>query len=334
MIFIDVHSPNRRNIAKQKQQWSLLFVTFFPKNILWQKLVSKFLFHLISTWGSPSICWWYRIDTPASTRGCSWIELGFKTSGNNIFPYIPKIFPNKPLIPAPACQRRFSWSLGHLLGILKENKELNGTMVLPTFGHTWDTQDTPVDCCYHLSLLVPRWCGYEAYLAFEGKKIIRTARRSVTGQVVRAWMLLVPTILLGIGCGWLFAKFGDSEWNLNLYLVTGRKFKEGTCFGLFWHCSDCLFLPFYSIYITNFPSPNCCNITNINVVFVVAKFPKPKGDRGFFIVLGDGEFQRPLVFAGQSSGRLINGLVGYCLATPWCLDPVARLCGTRGDPGR
>ena len=54
------------------------------------------------------------------------------------------------------------------------------------------------------------------YLAFEGQKIIRTARRSILRPVAVAWMRMIPAILLGIACGSLLAP----EFNMNIYLAT------------------------------------------------------------------------------------------------------------------
>lgn len=68
----------------------------------------------------------------------------------------------------------------------------------------------------HTSVYTRLWCGYEAYLAFEGKKIIRTARRSILRPVAVAWMLMVPAMLLGIACGCLFAR---PDLDMNIYLA-------------------------------------------------------------------------------------------------------------------
>ena len=69
----------------------------------------------------------------------------------------------------------------------------------------------------HTSVYTRLWCGYEAYLAFEGKKIIRTARRPILRPVAAAWMMMIPTAMLGVGIGYLI---NYQLWNLDIYLVT------------------------------------------------------------------------------------------------------------------
>jgi len=68
----------------------------------------------------------------------------------------------------------------------------------------------------HTSVYTRLWCGYEAYLAFEGKKIIRTARRPILRPVAAAWMMMIPTAMLGAGIGYLI---NYQLWNLDIYLA-------------------------------------------------------------------------------------------------------------------
>lgn len=69
----------------------------------------------------------------------------------------------------------------------------------------------------HTSVYTRLWCGYEAYLAFEGKKIIRTARRPILRPVAAAWLMMIPTAMVGAGIGYLI---NYQLWNLDIYLVT------------------------------------------------------------------------------------------------------------------
>ena len=48
------------------------------------------------------------------------------------------------------------------------------------------------------------WCGYEAYLAFQSNKIIQTATPPIWPQVLLAWLLMCPALLVGIIVGMIF----------------------------------------------------------------------------------------------------------------------------------
>ena len=56
----------------------------------------------------------------------------------------------------------------------------------------------------HKSVYTRLWCGFEAYLAFELNKIIRTARPPIMRLVMFAWLRMCPTLLVGILVGVLF----------------------------------------------------------------------------------------------------------------------------------
>ena len=56
----------------------------------------------------------------------------------------------------------------------------------------------------HKSVYTRLWCGYEAYLAFESNKIIRTATPSIWREAVWSWLRMCPTLLIGLIVGVLF----------------------------------------------------------------------------------------------------------------------------------
>ena len=47
------------------------------------------------------------------------------------------------------------------------------------------------------------WCGYEAYLAFQSNTIIQTATPPIWPQVVLAWLLTCPALLVAVIVGML-----------------------------------------------------------------------------------------------------------------------------------
>ena len=53
----------------------------------------------------------------------------------------------------------------------------------------------------HESVYTRLWCGYEAYLAFQSNKIIRTATPSIGRQVVFAWLWMCPALAIGHAVG-------------------------------------------------------------------------------------------------------------------------------------
>ena len=53
----------------------------------------------------------------------------------------------------------------------------------------------------HQSVYTRLWCGYEAFLAFQSNKIIRTAMPSLWGEVMFAWLRMCPALLIGIVVG-------------------------------------------------------------------------------------------------------------------------------------
>ena len=53
----------------------------------------------------------------------------------------------------------------------------------------------------HKSVYTRLWCGYEAYLAFQSNKIIRTATPPVWREVLFAWLRMFPALLTGIIVG-------------------------------------------------------------------------------------------------------------------------------------
>ncbi|CAK9076395.1 Uncharacterized protein SCF082_LOCUS36833 [Durusdinium trenchii] len=67
-----------------------------------------------------------------------------------------------------------------------------------------------------ISVYTRLWCGYEAYLAYEGKKIIRTARRSISRDVFCAWAMMLPALSIAVALG-LAAK--QYHWNVDIYLM-------------------------------------------------------------------------------------------------------------------
>ncbi|CAK8988621.1 Probable protein phosphatase 2C 22 (AtPP2C22) [Durusdinium trenchii] len=53
----------------------------------------------------------------------------------------------------------------------------------------------------YTSVYTRLWCGYEAYLAFQSNKVIRTATPPVLRQVLCAWFRMLPALLIGIVVG-------------------------------------------------------------------------------------------------------------------------------------
>ena len=56
----------------------------------------------------------------------------------------------------------------------------------------------------HNSVYTRLWCGYEAYLAFQSNKIIRTATPPIGRQVLLAWLRMLPALLIGATVGLIF----------------------------------------------------------------------------------------------------------------------------------
>ncbi|CAK9066671.1 unnamed protein product [Durusdinium trenchii] len=56
----------------------------------------------------------------------------------------------------------------------------------------------------HKSVYTRLWCGYEAYLAFQSNKIIRTATPPIGRQVLLAWLRMLPALLIGATVGLIF----------------------------------------------------------------------------------------------------------------------------------
>ncbi|CAK9035701.1 unnamed protein product [Durusdinium trenchii] len=56
----------------------------------------------------------------------------------------------------------------------------------------------------HKSVYTRLWCGYEAYLAFQSNKIIRTATPSIWRLVMCSWLRMFPALLMGLIVGMLF----------------------------------------------------------------------------------------------------------------------------------
>ena len=59
----------------------------------------------------------------------------------------------------------------------------------------------------HNSVYTRLWCGYEAYLAFQSNKIIRTATPPIWREVLFAWLRMFPALLAGIMVGRLSEEF-------------------------------------------------------------------------------------------------------------------------------
>ena len=53
----------------------------------------------------------------------------------------------------------------------------------------------------HNSVYTRLWCGYEAYLAFQSNKIIRTATPPIWREVLLAWLRMLPALLIGAAVG-------------------------------------------------------------------------------------------------------------------------------------
>ena len=53
----------------------------------------------------------------------------------------------------------------------------------------------------HKSVYTRLWCGYEAYLAFQSNKIIRTATPPIWREVLLAWLRMLPALLIGAAVG-------------------------------------------------------------------------------------------------------------------------------------
>ena len=56
----------------------------------------------------------------------------------------------------------------------------------------------------HKSVYTRLWCGYEAYLAFQSNKIIRTATPPIWRQVLLSWLRMLPALLIGATVGLIF----------------------------------------------------------------------------------------------------------------------------------
>ena len=68
------------------------------------------------------------------------------------------------------------------------------------------------------------WCGYEAYLAFQSNKIIQTARPPIWPQVLLAWLLMCPALLVGLIVG---AIIGTEESMPAMLLTPGTRATRG-----------------------------------------------------------------------------------------------------------
>ena len=55
----------------------------------------------------------------------------------------------------------------------------------------------------HSSVYTRLWCGYEAYLAFQSNKIIRTAAPPIWRAVLFSWLRMCPALLIGIRVLWI-----------------------------------------------------------------------------------------------------------------------------------
>ena len=71
------------------------------------------------------------------------------------------------------------------------------------------------------------WCGYEAYLAFQSGKIIQTARPPIWPQVLMAWFLMCPALLVGIIVGMIIIRIEESKTGLAAVSLT-RAMRELT----------------------------------------------------------------------------------------------------------
>ena len=70
----------------------------------------------------------------------------------------------------------------------------------------------------HKSVYTRLWCGYEAYLAFQSNKIIRTAAPPIWRRVCFSWLRMLPALLIG-GIIGLFAKMDHFQSALQLILL-------------------------------------------------------------------------------------------------------------------
>ena len=70
----------------------------------------------------------------------------------------------------------------------------------------------------HKSVYTRLWCGYEAYLAFQSNKIVRTAVPSIWPQVLLAWLRMFPALLTGIIVG-IISKVGMYHRALQLVVI-------------------------------------------------------------------------------------------------------------------
>lgn len=50
----------------------------------------------------------------------------------------------------------------------------------------------------YASIYTRLWCGYEAYLAFKSDKIIQIATPPIYGEVILAWIRMIPAVLIGL----------------------------------------------------------------------------------------------------------------------------------------
>ena len=67
----------------------------------------------------------------------------------------------------------------------------------------------------HKSVYTRLWCGYEAYLAFQSNKIIRTATPPIWREVLFSWLRM---LLIGMFAG-IIAKVGEFDRALQLILI-------------------------------------------------------------------------------------------------------------------
>ncbi|CAK9087639.1 unnamed protein product [Durusdinium trenchii] len=70
----------------------------------------------------------------------------------------------------------------------------------------------------HKSVYTRLWCGYEAYLAFQSNKIIRTASPSIWREALCSWLRMFPALLVGLTIG-VVSKVGQLDLFLQFILT-------------------------------------------------------------------------------------------------------------------
>ena len=71
----------------------------------------------------------------------------------------------------------------------------------------------------HKSVYTRLWCGYEAYLAFQSNKIIRTATPPICRPACLSWLRMLPALLIGIVIGFA-SRVCPFEWFLQVIATT------------------------------------------------------------------------------------------------------------------